>query len=182
MDYAGLIASYGYAAVFVGTLIEGETALALAGFAAHRGYLALDGVIVAALAGSVLGDQIAFAAGRRWGNRILERWPKLAAIAAAAKPRIERNATWFILANRFMYGLRLAGPIAIGMSAVPWHRFLALNIAGAAVWAVVIAMIGYAFREILGRLLDDLRQAEVWVFGVALVVLLVVTAVRFARR
>ena len=182
MDLAGLIASYGYAAVFLGALLEGETVLALAGFAAHRGYLALDWVIATAIAGGVIGDHLAFAAGRRWGARLLARWPTLAAAAGAAAARLERHATWFILANRFMYGLRVAGPIAVGMSALPWRRFLALNLAGAVIWAVAIALIGYGFGEVLGRVLDDLRRAEAWVFGFGLAVVLAVLAVRLLRQ
>ena len=38
MDLAALVTQYGYAAVAVGCLLEGETVLLLAGFAAHRGY------------------------------------------------------------------------------------------------------------------------------------------------
>jgi hypothetical protein len=39
MAIATLIQNYGYVAVFLGTLLESETVLVLAGFAAHRGYL-----------------------------------------------------------------------------------------------------------------------------------------------
>lgn len=182
MDLAGLIASYGYAAVFLGTLLEGETVLALAGFAAHRGYLALDWVIVSGIAGGVVGDQLAFAAGRRWGARLLARWPALAVAAGTAAARLERHATWFVVVNRFMYGLRLAGPIAVGMSALPWRRFLALNFAGAVIWAVAIALAGYAFGEVLGRVFEDVHRAEAWVFGVGLAVALGVVAVRAWRQ
>jgi membrane protein DedA with SNARE-associated domain len=50
MDLASLIQNWGYPAVFAGSLIEGETILALAALAAHRGYLALPWVIAAAAA------------------------------------------------------------------------------------------------------------------------------------
>ena len=35
MDFAALIQQYGYFAVFLGTLLEGETILLLAGLSAH---------------------------------------------------------------------------------------------------------------------------------------------------
>lgn len=44
----------------------------------------------------------------------------------------------FIVFNRFMYGLRLVGPVAIGMSAVTWPRFAILNAIGAALVAVPV--------------------------------------------
>jgi hypothetical protein len=52
MDLGTAVQQYGYPAVFVGGLLEGETVLALAGLAAHR-----------------------FAIGRRYGARLLERYP-----------------------------------------------------------------------------------------------------------
>lgn len=79
MDIAALIQQYGYLAVAVGCLLEGETVLLLAGFAAHRGYLAWPAVLaVAALAGFA-GDMIFFLLGRRHGPRMLARWPRIAA-------------------------------------------------------------------------------------------------------
>jgi membrane protein DedA with SNARE-associated domain len=37
MNFAALISQYGYFALFAGALLEGETVLILAGFAAHQG-------------------------------------------------------------------------------------------------------------------------------------------------
>lgn len=57
MELKHLIASYGYFAILIGTFLEGETILVLAGLAAHQGYLDLTGVIFGAFAGSLCGDQ-----------------------------------------------------------------------------------------------------------------------------
>jgi membrane protein DedA with SNARE-associated domain len=46
MDIAGLIQNYGYLAVAVGTFLEGETILIVAGAAARRSYLAFPTVIL----------------------------------------------------------------------------------------------------------------------------------------
>lgn len=53
MSLPGLITEYGYAAVFVGALLEGETLLILAGSAANQGYLQLHWVITIALLGAL---------------------------------------------------------------------------------------------------------------------------------
>ena len=55
-----MIENYGYAAILVGTFLEGETILVLAGLAAQLGYLTLSGVILAAFLGSLSGDQLFF--------------------------------------------------------------------------------------------------------------------------
>ena len=58
MDLQSIIENYGYAAIFIGTFLEGETVLVLAGMAAHRGYLVLTWVITAAFLGRLCGDQL----------------------------------------------------------------------------------------------------------------------------
>ena len=72
------VATYGYLSIFFGTLLEGETILIAGGFAAHRGMLNLPLVILVAIVGSSLGDQLAFWLGRYKGNALMERVPALA--------------------------------------------------------------------------------------------------------
>jgi membrane protein DedA with SNARE-associated domain len=176
MDLASLLQTYGYPAVFVGSLVEGETILALAAVAAHRGYLALPWVIAVAAAGGFLGDQIYFLVGRFAGDRVLARWPGLRPGAERVHRLLDRYDAPLILGVRFLYGLRTVGPMAIGMSRVHWLRFVLFNLAGAVVWAVLVAAVGYALGEALTRLLGDLERIEEWVFGTILVGGLVLVA------
>lgn len=69
MDIAYLIACFGYAAVFVGTL-RGGTVLLLAGYAAHRGYLDSGLVVGVTWLGATLGDQLFFWRGCRHARRL----------------------------------------------------------------------------------------------------------------
>ena len=68
MSLESLVASYGYAALFLGTLLEGETVLILAGIMAHLGLMKLPLVMLVALLGSFLGDQFYFFLGRKKGD------------------------------------------------------------------------------------------------------------------
>lgn len=72
-----LIEAYGYLAIFVGAFLEGETIIAMGGFAAQRGYLDLPKVVVVGLFGGFLGDQLYFFLGRRHGSDLLARFPGL---------------------------------------------------------------------------------------------------------
>jgi membrane protein DedA with SNARE-associated domain len=164
LDLASLVQSYGYPVVFVGTLLEGETILALAGLAAHRGYLALPWVIAVAALGGFLGDQLYFLVGRRGGARVLARFPKLAPGVEQVARRVERYGAPIVILVRFMYGLRSVGPIAIGMTGMRWVRFAALNALGAALWAALVAAAGYALGDALTLILGDLRRVEEAVF------------------
>mgnify|MGYP000031125615 CR=1 FL=1 len=71
------IRNYGYLAVLLGTLLEGETVLLAAGFACHQGLLDWRLVAVLAVLGATLGDQSAFLVGRWKGTPLLRHFPSL---------------------------------------------------------------------------------------------------------
>lgn len=163
MSLHALLDSYGYLAVFVGTLLEGETILLMAAFAAHGGYLSLSLVMLTALAGGFLGDQFYFYLGKRHGQSLLDRFPSVAARATRVQGLLQRYHMPLIVSIRFMYGLRTVGPVAIGMSGVPWRRFLLLNLIGAALWAVLVSLAGYLMGTTLAWVAKDFRRYEEWV-------------------
>ena len=160
MNFSGLIADYGYFALFVGTLLEGETLLILAGFAAHQGYLQLHWVIIIALLGGFLGDQIFFWLGKRHGGWVMSRFPGLVPVFERANTLIERYHEVLIVGVRFLYGLRTVGPMAFGMSTVPVWRFMLFNLLGAAIWALAIGAAGYLFGHAMELFLDDVKRVE----------------------
>jgi membrane protein DedA with SNARE-associated domain len=160
MSLSDLVSTYGYYAVFLGALFEGETILILAGFAAYRGMLDIGYVIAIAFVASTLGDQIFFHLGRIHGVAILGRFPMLNARVPAVQRMLDKYHTPLILAVRFLYGLRIAGPMVMGISGVSPARFALLNMIGAFVWAIVIALAGYYFGAFLELLLNDIKHIE----------------------
>jgi membrane protein DedA with SNARE-associated domain len=166
MNLPLLIETYGYWAVLGGTLLEGESVLLLAGFAAHRGYLDLPTVVAVAIVGSFLGDQIFFFLGRTQGMKLLNRYPKYAARVFVAQAKLARYHTPLILAMRYLYGLRAVLPFTIGMSDISTTRFQVLNLGGALLWSVTIVAGGYLFGHLVEQMLGDLRHYEEIVFAV----------------
>lgn len=160
MSLPQLLSEYGYLAVFVGSLLEGETVLVLAGFAAHQGYLSFYWIVLLAFCGGAMGDQFYFVLGRRYGEVLLRRFPRLSDPARRVTRHLLRYHEALIVGVRFMYGLRILGPIVIGMSDVPAWRFVILNAIGAAVWAVTITTVGFLFGQALQLLLADVAQYE----------------------
>jgi len=172
MDIAALIAQYGYAAVFFGALLEGETVLLLAGYAAHRGYLDFAVLTGVAMAGAMAGDQLFFWIGRRHGQALLRRRPAWRGKVDHALGLIQQHPAGAILAMRFMWGLRIALPVAVGLSDVARWRFFWLNLASAALWAPLVGGAGYLFGALLSAHLAMLHRVEHWVMlGLAVAVL-----------
>ncbi len=160
MNVAELISHYGYFALFAGALLEGETVLILAGFAAHQGYLQLHWVMLVAMLGGFLGDQFYFWMGRRHGAWVLSHFPRLIPVFERANMLVERYHEVLIVGIRFLYGLRTVGPMALGMSVVQAWRFMVFNLLGAAIWAVVIGGAGYLFGNALALFMQDIKKLE----------------------
>ncbi|MCG6872673.1 MAG: DedA family protein [Gammaproteobacteria bacterium] len=161
-----LISTYGYAAIGVGTFLEGETILVLGGFAAHRGYLELPWVIVCAFLGTLLGDQLFFFIGRTKGKAALEKRPHWKSRSEKVFLLLDKHQVWFILGFRFLYGLRTVSPFVIGAGGIAPSRFLLLNILGAFLWAVVIGVLGYLFGHALELFIADIKRYELLILGV----------------
>ena len=156
-----LIANLGYVAIFVGTFLEGETILALGGVAAGYGYLSFTGVMAVAVLGAFLGDQTAFFVGRRYGQRILARFPSLAAKAPRVQQLLRRWDAPAVIVLRFLYGLRIAGPIVIGSCGIsPW-RLALFNLIGTLLWAPLVTGIGYFAGQALEAWIGRLRHVQI---------------------
>lgn len=160
MSVAQFVSEYGYLAVFVGCLLEGETILMMAGFAAHRGYLSLSTTLLIAFVGGTLGDQFFFWVGHRWGRALLQRIPNAEPRVRRVNALLQRYHAPVVVGIRFMYGLRIVGPIIIGASDVSAWRLLFFNILGAAIWAPLIGGLGYMFGHALALLLEDVQRVE----------------------
>ena len=173
MNIAEWVQSYGYMAVAVGAFLEGESVLLLAGAAASRGHLSMPAVIAIAALASFLGDQLYFLIGRRYGAALLARYPSLQPRAARVTGLLDRYHLPLIMSIRFLYGLRIVGPIAIGMSSISWSRFLLLNGLGAVLWAPLIAGVGYGTGQTLVYLFNTIGAVELWGLSLLLVLGLV---------
>lgn len=181
MDFQNLIENYGYLAIVIGTFLEGETILVLAGLAAHQGYLALPEVIGAAFLGSLCGDQLFFFLGRRHSQAILARRPAWQGKIKKVHKMMSRFQTPMILSFRFLYGLRTVAPFVIGMSTASTKKFMFLNSAGALVWSVVVGGGGYAFGHALETILGKIKQYEVYIFAAVALLGIIVWAAHFYR-
>ena len=106
ISLGGLISTYGYAAIAVGTFFEGETVLVLGGFAAHQGYLNLSWVVISAFAGTLCGDQLYFYLGRSQGTNVLEKRPYWRSKSKRVFNLLHRHQFLVTVGFRFLYGLR----------------------------------------------------------------------------
>jgi membrane protein DedA with SNARE-associated domain len=186
-----LFARYGYFVVFAGVFLEntglpvpGETVLLAGAALAHFGRLSLTRVILTAIAGATLGDNLGFAIGRRYGRALAERHGRRVGLTPERLAHFDRFFERFgprtVFIARFITGLRVFGAFLAGASGLPWHTFLVYNAAGAIVWSITIALAGYSLAYSWATL-------ERWVgrtglVGLAVIVALVIIGIVRSRR
>jgi len=186
-----LFARYGYLVVFFGVFLEnaglpvpGETALLAGAALAHFGHLSLTRVIVTAIFGATLGDNLGFAIGRRYGRSLAERYGGRVGLTPSRLAQFdgffERHGPRTVFIARFITGLRVFGAVLAGTSGLRWPTFLFYNALGAVVWSTAIAVAGYSLAYSWATLERWIGRSGL--IGLAIVVILVVVAVARARR
>jgi membrane protein DedA with SNARE-associated domain len=168
MTLEHLIDSYGYLAILIGTFLEGETILILGGITAKLGYLQLSWVIVYAFCGTLIGDQLFYFLGRYQGASFLQRHPAWNSRAEKVRRILEGHRILIILGFRFLYGFRIITPFVIGMSRIAFLEFAILNVISAAIWSIIIGLLGFAFGHGLELVLGDIRLYEIAIMATVL--------------
>ncbi len=181
MSLEALITQYGYWALLLGTFLEGETILVIAGFLAFRGYLELPWVITVAFIGTYMGDQFFFYLGRYKGKAYLSRRPHWQVRADRALRLLNRHEIPLVLGFRFLYGIRSVTPFVIGSSGFSPLRFAVLNAIGGIVWAVLVGVLGYYFGKTLNHAIDEFKRYELWALGVLCALALLIWLVHHWR-
>ncbi|WP_430398265.1 DedA family protein [Ferrovibrio sp.] len=164
-----------YVITFIWTFLEGETFVIFAGAAASQGMLNQYILIAAAWLGSFSGDQLYFWIGRKYGHRLLKRFPRMQGGVNVALGMLHKYHIGFILSFRFIYGVRNFSSLAMGMSPIGWPRFAALNFIAAGLWANAFAWGGYllgkTFEAVLGDVAKDFGFVMLGVFALVGVIL-----------
>lgn len=139
-------------ALFVGLVIPGETAMAIAGVLAARHGLSLTTMVVVGAVGAVAGDNLSYWVARRGGRGVVFRYDW---IRHRAEPRLRRSARFFdrhgpkaILIGRWIGWLRAVLPFSAGLSEMPYGRFLVWTIIAGATWAATIVSLGYFLGDL----------------------------------
>jgi len=145
---------YGVAAVCViltleslGIPLPGESLLVISAILAGRGDISFPSLLVAAWAGSVIGDNIGYLIGRLLGHRLVLRYGAKIGLTADRLHRVEvvfaRYGPVTVAFARFFAVLRQLNGIVAGTVKMEWPRFMAFNALGGALWVLAWTMAGF---------------------------------------
>ena len=184
-----LIGSYGYATLFLlvgiesfGIPLPGETALITASALAALGRLNIFGVIVAAAAGAILGDNAGYWVGKKGGIVLIHKYGRFVRLDEKKIARMHeffaRHGAKTVFFGRFISLLRCWAAALAGVAGMAYGTFMLWNALGGIIWAGIFGTLGYMFGKSLPRLEHYLGQASM---AAALLAALVVGLALLAR-
>ena len=166
----------------MGVPSPGETALVLAAILASQGKLDIVLVIVIAAASAIIGDNIGYLLGRRFGREVfVAKGPlhdhRVRAIDAGDR-FFDKHGPKAVFFARWIALVRFAAAWLAGINKMHWRTFFFYNAAGGISWAITFGLVGYFGGKAAAHVLTDVGIAG----AVLLALLLVFFVVRMRVR
>lgn len=190
--FSPLIAQYGLVAIFttvglesLGLPLPGETVIILGAGLAGAGQLNIYAVALTAFLAAVIGDNIGYLVGRKFGRPVIAKYGKRVWITEGklhhAEHTIQTRGPVIVVIARFIVILRQLNGLAAGTVGMHWLTFLIANAIGAALWVGLWTTIAYQFGHSVSVL------PFVWnhlglVAGIAIPLLIAVTIYIYFRH
>ncbi len=172
---------FGEAALFIGFILPGETAVLVAGVVASQGHVNVAVVAVLVVAAAITGDSVGYFIGRRYGESLM-KLPILRHRRGALERALEglrRRGPIYVFIGRFTAFLRAVMPGLAGMSRMNYRRFLIANALGGLLWGVSFTLLGY----FAGTALTRIEKYASWAgLSVLIVMILFFVVFHFVKK
>jgi membrane-associated protein len=136
---------FGEAAIFIGFVLPGETAVLLGGFLASTQHLSIWVVCPLVVVAAIIGDTVGYEVGKHFGPRLMRTRFLVRHEVRIDKARdmLSRRGGPAVFLGRFTAFFRAVMPGLAGLSQMRYRRFLTWNALGAMAWGVTYSLIGY---------------------------------------
>lgn len=181
----GLVGIWGIVFVesglLVGFFLPGDSLLFVAGLLASQGYLNLPALIIGSILAAILGDNVGYQLGRKFGPRIFNR-PDSFFFHQNHRQRAERfyaaHGPITVVLARFVPFIRAFAPILAGVGQMPYRRFFCYNVLGGVLWVLSMTLLGY----FLGTVIADIDRYILPIVGLIIVLSVLPILVTFLKR
>lgn len=161
----------GYAAIILLGFLEAccvpipsEITFGFGGVLAYQGHLTLAFVIILGTLAEVAGSYVSYGVGRVAERPLIEKFGRYLLISKADFDRAERflagRGAWAIPLGRTLPFVRSFTSVVAGLTGVPALRFGILSLIGTAIYATIIASVGYAVGSAWHSVAHDLSVAS----------------------
>jgi membrane protein DedA with SNARE-associated domain len=182
LEIEPLINQFGYLAILLGSVIEGEAVLLLGGFFAQQGFLSLPVVVLLGVIGTYCSEAALYHLGLSKGPALMRRSPRWLAGYERFALRLHRHKYLLIIGYRFFYGMRSIAPLAIGASGIQPALFHSLNLIGTVIWTLALATLGFFFGRTIGHFLENIGGVGLWIPAALLALVLIVRVANRSKR
>ena len=176
-ELTDLLSHYGLAFVFlnvflvqVGAPVPAVPTLMVAGALAMSGNMSFAAILVVAIAASLLGDLVWYAAGRVFGLRVLQLLCRVSispdSCVRQTEDRFERWGAPSLMFAKFVPGFSTVAPPLAGALRLPLASFLAYSAVSAGLWAGLAAATGMIFASQIDWLLAELATMGAYALAV----------------
>ena len=187
-----LLEHYGYLAVggFVlledfGVPVPGEALLIAAAVSAGSGHMNIAVVIIVAVVGAIIGDNIGFAIGHFGGRPLVERFGRYIFLTPKrldhAEQYFDSHGGKIVTFARFIEGLRQINGLLAGIVGMHWAKFLGFNALGAVLWVCTWAGLGFLAGENIVEIYATFEHYK-WYVIAAIVIIAAAVITRRVRR
>jgi len=186
-----VIGSHGVWAVFILMVLESacipvpsEAIMLFGGFLAGQGQTTLFAVIVAGVAGNLVGSWIAYWVGLKKGRdwALQWRWLHITPERLDSADRwFDRYGAWAVLIGRMLPIIRTFISFPAGVARMPFWRFTIFTVIGCIPWVTLLAWLGLLLGDNWDSVQHKLHYFD-YAVAVAIIVGIVWMVVRYRRR
>jgi len=192
-DIQHFLQQYGYQGVLIALLLEmagipfpGATILTLAGMAWKQGTFSLLPLIMAALAGNIIGSTFCYLIGRFLGRNFIIRLGKAVKITEgkiiAADNLFHKYQLPIVLFGKFIAGLRVLVGYLSGINHMDFLMFSIYNAIGSALWILVFVLFGRYVEAVWQHYHQVLQPYILWIIGLFLIAYIIVFLKRRRKK
>lgn len=158
-----LLVTYQFPAIFLGSVIFGETIILAASFLAGQGIWSIYTVFWVTFLGTVSSDCLWFYFGRRL-SRKSEEWQekqgKYKKLLAFLERLTRGRAFLSLLFIKFLYGTRIITIMYLSIHRLRFRTFLLFNAIGTFLWLLVMVSIGWYASKKMGTDIPDVKKFQ----------------------
>jgi membrane protein DedA with SNARE-associated domain/membrane-associated phospholipid phosphatase len=141
----------------IGLILPGSTIILFLGALSARGYLDIGDLIWFSVLGAIIGDNVNYYLGRKYGTKWLEKgfWFLKSNHIKKARYFMDTHGAKSVFLGRFIPSVKEVVPFIAGSLKMNKRTFMLWNVLGAAGWGFEWVLAGYIFAQ-------SLNLAELW--------------------
>jgi membrane protein DedA with SNARE-associated domain len=141
----------------IGLILPGSTIILFLGALSARGYLDIGDLIWFSVLGAIIGDNVNYYLGRKYGTKWLEKgfWFLKSNHIKKARNFMDTHGAKSVFLGRFIPSVKEVVPFIAGSLKMNKRTFMLWNVLGAAGWGFEWVLAGYIFAQ-------SLNLAELW--------------------